>query len=167
MLTENDIHPGEIAELNIKLNLLAELPVWRSKKVENHIDAQFNIPYVFSVLANKVEIGPSWQAPEILKERQVTQFMKKVRVFTELDDDAQGKPELEVVVDRGSENESYSREGLALVGDMTDDELNKKFMRNTNGLLNKDRAYELLEKIHELENIDDISTIFQLVLANV
>ena len=75
ILTEKDIHPEEIAELNVKLNLLAELPVWRSKKVENHIDAQFNIPYVFSVLANKVEIGPSWQAPEILKERQVTQFM--------------------------------------------------------------------------------------------
>ncbi len=60
----HDIAVGHIFEMTVKMNSLAELPVWKSPRIENHVDAQFNIPYVFSVLSHRIEPGPAWQLKE-------------------------------------------------------------------------------------------------------
>jgi 2-methylcitrate dehydratase PrpD len=98
----------------VKLGLLVELPAWKSNRVENHTDAQFNVPFVFSALAHRVEIGPSWQTPETLRNKDILEFMKKVKVLTELDEEARGNPDVEVVVESGKNRKSYAKRGFAI-----------------------------------------------------
>ncbi|MBN2126436.1 MAG: MmgE/PrpD family protein, partial [Deltaproteobacteria bacterium] len=64
LLEEHELQPEDIVSVRVKQNLLAELPVWRSERVTSHIDAQFNVPFVFAAAALRIEPGPRWQAPE-------------------------------------------------------------------------------------------------------
>lgn len=160
IVREQDLRPEDIQELTVKLNLLAELPVWRTTHIENHIDAQFSVPFVFSVAAHRIDVGPSWQAPETLRDQRISEFMKKVRVITELDPDAQAKPDVEVVVGTGANRKAYSKRGFALVHQMTDGELIEKFRGNTRSILDKGQVQKAVEAIQTLEELDDISELF-------
>ena len=54
-------------------------PCFLHEEVENVVDAQFNVAYVFSVVANGVRIGPEWQDHATMNDPKIREFMKKVK----------------------------------------------------------------------------------------
>ena len=161
IITANDILPEYIAEITVKLNSLADLPLWKTTDVKTHTQAQFSVPFVFSVAAHRIETGPAWQSEETLGDRRIHEFMKKVRLITDLDDNAGIRPEVEVVTGNGANKKTYSEAGISPKYEMTDDDIVNKFKRNSSMLLNDDQAQKVMADIQALENIGDISNIFK------
>lgn len=163
LVTEKDLRVEDIEELHVKMNMLAELPVWRAKEVVNHIDAQFNVPFVFSLVANRVEVGPAWQSEETLRDPEVLSFMKKVTVWTDLDEGSRSRPDIEVMLGAGSQKRIRGESG-AVTCELDEAALREKFLGNTRALLGKDRAKEASEKILNIEAIDDLGELTNLLL---
>jgi len=161
IVTDNNIWPDDITEITVKLGSLADLPLWRTVAVENHIDAQFSVPFVFSVAAHRIEVGPSWQSPETLQDQRIAKFMKKVRIVTDLDDNASDRSDVEVVVGTGTNRKIYSRRGIALKYEMTDNDLTEKFKRNARLVLNEEQVQKVVAAIQTLEDLTDISELFE------
>lgn len=59
-----DIAPQDSRELNIIVNLLGELSLWKNRNIANQIDAQFSTAYVFAVAAHRIKPGHTWQEKE-------------------------------------------------------------------------------------------------------
>lgn len=160
IVTDNNIWPDDITEITVKLNSLADLPLWQTVAVKTHIDAQFSVPFVFSVAAHRIETGPSWQAPETFRDQRISEFMKKVRVVTDLDDNVGDRPDVEVVVGTGANRKIYSGWGVALKYEMTDKDIIDKFKRNTRLVLNEEQVQKIVAAIQSLEDLSDISELF-------
>lgn len=163
IIDENDLQPEDISEVTVKLGALAELPVWRTRDVETHIDAQFSVLYVFSVAAHRIEIGPSWQMEETIKDHRITEFMKKVNVITPLDKIAREKADVEVVVGNGASRKVYAKTGLALGYEMTDTMLREKFRRNSGSILSENQVEKVTEAIMKLEEFSDVTELLTLI----
>ncbi len=159
LITEKDLQPGDISSLTVRMNALTELPVWKNPLVENHIDAQFNIPFVFSLVAYRIEPGPLWQTPETLSDHRFKSFMRKVRVITDLDDETRTRPEVEVEAGTDVNKKIHSKSGFALRRAMTEGFLVDKFMRNIRLILEKDKASRIVAgtlSLERLKNMKDL-----------
>ena len=160
IITQYDLNPDDITEVIVKLNLLAELPVWQTTQIETHVGLQFSVPYIFSIAAHRIEIGPSWQMPEILRHQEIAEFTSKVKVITDLDDETRQRPDVEVVTGTGPTRKTYSKTGLALRHVMTDTELVDKFERNTCSILDQSQIQKTIAVIQTLEDCNDITELF-------
>ncbi|MDP2645840.1 MAG: MmgE/PrpD family protein [Desulfobacterales bacterium] len=163
LLREHGIGAEDISALEVKMNLLAELPLWHDNTLENHVDAQFNIPFVFAALAHGIEVGPEWQMPEIFKKKEILTFMNKVRVITSLSPDFASAPDVKVMVKSGTEQKIFSTRGHGSEYQTGDDVLIAKFLRNTRHVIEPSRAEKIIEGLQQLEHIEDISTFFSLM----
>jgi 2-methylcitrate dehydratase PrpD len=163
IIDENDLQPEDISEVTVKLGALAELPVWRTKRVETHMDAQFSVPFVFSVAAHRIEIGPAWQMEETIKDHRISEFMEKVRVITPLDDMGRQRADVEVTVGHGASRNVYTRTGIAWGSEMTDTGLFEKFRRNSCSILGEDQAEKVAGAIRVLEDFTDFAEILNLI----
>ncbi len=161
IITDNGLQPDEIEEVRAQLNPLAALPLWQTTQIETHIEAQFSVPYVFAVMAHGIEIGPSWQAQETFSDPKITEFMRKVKVFTHMDGDARERPDVEVLLHRGARRKVHSRSGLALRDKMTDAELIEKFKRNARTILDEERTNRAINCVQRMEDLSDISQLLQ------
>jgi 2-methylcitrate dehydratase PrpD len=162
IVTEHDLRPGDIAGMTVRLNALAELPAWRMTSLSTHIDVQFSVPFVLSLVTHRIEPGPSWQTPETLKDEGIIRFMEKVTVITDLDDDARHRPDVEITVGTGTARKVYEKRGPAPGHAMTDTELFEKFKGNTSALLNEAGIQQLVDIIQDLEHCSDIAQLFPL-----
>jgi 2-methylcitrate dehydratase PrpD len=163
ILSENAFQPEDIVEVRVKLNPLAALPVWRSEAVANHIDAQFNVPYVFSVLAHRVELGPAWQREKTLRDESIGAFMKKVTALTDLDEGSRGRDDVEVVAETDAGRKVYTKRGFAVDLDMDNGALEEKFIQNCRPFLDENRARKAASALFELETVGNIQEIFELI----
>jgi len=160
IITQYDLNPDDITEVIVKLNLLAKLPAWRTTQIETHVGLQFSVPYIFSIVAHRIEIGPSWQMPEIFNHQGIAEFTSKVKVITDLDDAAGQRPDVEVVTGTGPVRKTYAKSGLALGHEMTDTELVDKFRRNTCSILDECQIQRAISLIQTLEDCNDITELF-------
>ena len=161
LVREHDIAVEDISEITVKMNLLAELPVWKSPRVENHVDAQFNIPYVFAAVAHQIEPGPAWQSEATLHDPEIINFMKKVNVVTDLDTTATLDHDLIVVTQTKSGEKRLTRNGMAMDAQMIDDALIEKFRRNTEDYWGRERALGIANIIMDLESVEDMRELFR------
>jgi len=160
------IKPEEIKELNVALNLLAELSLWKNRNVVNHIDAQFSTAYVFSTAAHRIEIGHKWQAEETYNSPEIKDFMKKVNVFTPASSDYDGK---RAVVEVIAQDKTMDIEKRYTEGDvwpvrhvMDDEELCEKFRFNAEKILSPQQIESTLTTILSLEKMDDVARLMGL-----
>jgi 2-methylcitrate dehydratase PrpD len=163
ILSENALSPENIREVRVKLNPLAALPVWRGEKLATHIDAQFNVPYVFAVLAHGVHVGPAWQREKTLTDDRITGFMKKVSVITEINAEVREQNDVEVITHAGAGTNLYAKHGVAMDLAMDDAGLEEKFIRNCSTLLDENRARTAASALLELESVVDIREVFGLI----
>lgn len=157
LIGEKNIAPEDISSLTVRMNALAELPVWKSASVENHIDAQFNVPFVFSLVAHRIEPGPLWQIPETLSDPRHKAFMQRVTVITDLEERSRDKPDIELEAVIGNAKRSHNKSGFALQEPMTEDGLVKKFMQNTCNILKEEHRLKIAAGIQSLEKLRHVS----------
>ncbi|MDY6972347.1 MAG: MmgE/PrpD family protein [Thermodesulfobacteriota bacterium] len=161
-----NIQPEDINELNVVLNLLAELSLWKNRKIANHIDAQFSTAYVFSVAAHRIEIGHKWQVEETYNDRAIIEFMGKVNISTPASPEHEAKRHIvEVVVEdkeTGKEKRYTERDVWPVNSMVEDEELFDKFRRNGAGILPTQAVEKALEILRSLEELDDIGDLMEL-----
>ncbi|MBU1053941.1 MAG: MmgE/PrpD family protein [Proteobacteria bacterium] len=162
IVTVNNILPEDIMEITVKLGSLADFPLWKTRDVKTNSQAQFSVPFVFAVAAHRIETGPAWQLNETLEDRRIHEFMKKIKLITDLDDNAGLRPEIEVVVHNGSDKKTYAKSGISQKYEMTDDDITDKFKSNTCLLLDEKEIKKVIADINNLEEIGDISEILKI-----
>ena len=156
-----DIEPQDIKELNIVVNLLGELSLWKNRNIENQIDAQFSTAYVFAVAALRIEIGHKWQENETYQSPKVKEFMKRINVFTPATSHYDKRRSVvEVIVrDRNTKKETRytDKDVLPVSGVMDDQELYAKFERNAAHMLSKQEVEQALKTILSLDELENVS----------
>jgi len=166
IIDEFSIQPEDIKETNIALNLLAELSLWKNRKIENHIDTQFSAAYVFAVAAHRIEIGHKWQAEETYNDPEILGFMERINIFTPASRGYDKKRYMvEVVVfDKNTRKEKvYTERDVRSVNSMVDDqELYEKFEGNAAGVLSPQEIEQALKIILSLEELDNIGHLMSL-----
>jgi 2-methylcitrate dehydratase PrpD len=161
IITANDLYPEHIKEVTVVINPLGELPAWKNPDVSSHVDIQFNTAFLFSLLGHRIEIGPLWQSEEVLSNNRIEEFAKKVKIFTHLDKESEGKPDVTVVTSGGEDRRIYSERGLSLATEMSEERLIDKFKRNAEGIIGESKASESIDVILELEEQEDISMLMK------
>ncbi len=163
-----NIKAEDIKEMSIVLNLLAELSLWKNRRIENHIDAQFSTAYVFAVAAHGIEIGHKWQAEKTYRSPDILDFMEKVKVWTPADQGYETKGHMvEVIVrEKDATNEKrYTERDVWPVNGMVDDhELYEKFKRNAADILDPqgiEQALEIMSSLEELKDVGDLMRLFR------
>lgn len=161
IITANDLYPEHIKEVIVVINPLGELPAWKNPDVRSHVDIQFNTAFLFSLLAHRVEIGPLWQTEEVLRSNGIGEFARKVKVFTHLDKEAEGKPDVTVVTSGEKDQKIFSGKGLSMATEMSEERLIDKFKRNAKGITGESKASESIDVILGLEEQEHISMLMK------
>jgi 2-methylcitrate dehydratase PrpD len=164
IITANDLYPEDIKEVVVVINALGDLPAWKNSDVSSHVDIQFNTAFLFSLLAHRVVTGPLWQDKKVLSSHRIGEFKKKVKVFTNLDKESEGKPNVTVVTSREEGQNIYSGRGLSKAIEMSEERLIDKFKRNAQGITGESKASESIDVILGLEEQEDISMLMKLLV---
>lgn len=168
LISKFDLKPENVKELNVVLNLLAELTLWKNRDIKNHIDAQFSPAYVFSLAFHQVEIGYQWQLPQTYADRRILDFMEKINIYTPASPDYENKEHIVEVItfdNKTNREKRYTERDLwTSVFQMNDQELYNKFIRNAKELLSTEKAEKVLKTILTLDELDDISKLMELVI---
>ncbi|MDY7038999.1 MAG: hypothetical protein SV375_22955, partial [Thermodesulfobacteriota bacterium] len=161
IINDHNLKPGQIQEVTVVLNPLGELPAWKNPDVLSNVDIQFNTPFLYSLLAHRVEIGPMWQSEEIVHNDEIKKFTKKIKILTHLDKEAMGRPDVTVVTLNDKGKKVYSERGVSMAAEISEEGLIDKFRRNVHGVIGGYKAEKAIDTILRLENEDDISTVMQ------
>ena len=164
IITANDLTPEHINEVIVVINPLGELPAWKNPDVNSHLDIQFNTAFLFSLLAHRVEVGPSWQSEEVVGSKKIGEFAKKVKILTHLDKASEGKPDVTVVTSGEAEQKIYSERGLSTATQMSQERLIDKFKRNVQGITGESKTNASIDVILGLEEQEDISMLMELLV---
>jgi 2-methylcitrate dehydratase PrpD len=164
IITAHDLYPEHIKEVIVIINPLGELPAWKNPEVSSHVDIQFNTAFLFSLLAHRIEVGPLWQSEEVLRNKRIGEFAKKVKIFTPLDKDSEGRPDVTVIASVEGDQKIYSERGLSLAINMSKGGLIDKFKRNVQGITGESKAREAIDVILGLEEQENISMLMGLLV---
>ncbi len=167
----NRLRPEEIEQVKVWMHPLSGFPLWRNRVIENEVQAQFSIAYVFSLAAHGVGRGAEWQDPANMRDPGIRGFMDKV---TANPYPGWGKtPGVShsvhtARVDVTARGKTYSVDSLQSTGATSfgqhgakDTDLVAKFNHNASGVLSDERIEEVVESIWSLENVKDISPLIK------
>jgi 2-methylcitrate dehydratase PrpD len=172
IINENKLMAGEVERVRIQTHPLVTGSFYTNKVIKDHITAQFSLPYVIAVAANRVNL-PEWQDPGTLKDPQILNFMDKVFIeahpnFIEV----QLKEPLSnmTIVEVITKNRTFKEEGKYTKGlpepefsRMSDEELVEKFKLNVSKVLPQYKISKAIENITVLENVKNISEVVEQV----
>jgi len=137
------------------------------------VDAQFAIPYTATMVLMGAQPGPAWYSEENLKSEEILNLSKKVKVKLDqgIDKKYFEKDEISSRVEITTENgETFEKSVDIPTGDprnpLSNQEIEDKFRNQALYVLKDDQVGEVIEKIHDLENIDDISKLISSLSGN-
>jgi 2-methylcitrate dehydratase PrpD len=168
IIEENSLQPAEIREVNLLLHLLAALPIWQNKKVETHVDAQFNVPQVFAVAAHRLRLN-LWQDQRTMHDSGILRFMSKIKwtphpSFAKemLNDFCSRQVGVEAVAKDGRKLEKGTKylRGSSVPGfELNNDALINKFSGNARNIFSRRKTDDALESILGLEKARQVDTL--------
>jgi 2-methylcitrate dehydratase PrpD len=172
IMRENGLRAAEIESIRVLARPMINGEVWTNDRLATHIDAQFVIPYIFSVLAHGVPYL-DWQQPAAMNSPPVLAFMKKVTFGPHpefgkawLKDPRSHLWSVEV----SARGRSFKREGLWEKGDyypedsrMKDEELEAKFRENASRTLPPERIDAAVRTLFEIEKVRDIGELLRVL----
>jgi len=180
IMEENNLSPDDIQSVKILEDSLPMSPSMAIREMRTHIDAQFCVPYVFSLIAHKIPIA-YWQNPNTMRDPNILKFMDKIATVVNPDygkalakawqehnipEVGAAYPEAVEVVANGRvfRKERMFPKGRALPEylKLTDAQLVDKFKSNASWSLSEGRADELADAILSLEQAEDVSEIMRL-----
>lgn len=80
LITELDLSPEEIEEVEMRVETIGTLPAYVSTEPLDHVEAASSAPYILAVIAHRIKRGPGLQAQSVIEDPKIRAFMKKVRV---------------------------------------------------------------------------------------
>jgi len=160
----HDLNPEHIKEVTVVINPLGELPAWKNQDVSSHVDIQFNTAFLFSLLAHRVDTGPSWQREDVWRREEIREFTKRVKVFTQIDKESQGKPDVTVVTSGEEGQKTYYGRGFSMAAEMSEQRLIDKFKKNAQGVIGESKTGASIDVILRLEEQEEISMLMELLI---
>jgi len=171
IIEQNNLSPGEIDSVKVQIAGPMVLPIWASQEINNHVDAEFSVPYAFAASAHRVR-REDWQDWGTLNNPKVLAFMKKVS--------CQGLPEdiyrqfpprggYGGVVEVVAKGKTFKDERLYARGSshpddkMTDEDLVNKFKGNASRILTRDKIEKAVKSLWELEKMQDVAELGKLI----
>jgi 2-methylcitrate dehydratase PrpD len=168
IIAKFDLKPENIKEINVVLNLLAELELWKNRDIKTHIEAQFSAAYVFSLVCHRVEAGYKWQIPQTYNDPKILDFMEKINIFTPASPDYEKKENgVEVIAydNKTKKEKRYTeRDVWASIYQINDQELYEKFISNAREVIPAEKARKVFKTILTLDELDDVSKLMHLVI---
>lgn len=156
IIDENNLMPEDIETIRILSLPLIEEPIWLSKDIRTHIDAQFSAPFNFAVAAHRIKIGAEWQALHIVKDPKIKEFMEKVSVGSRNILDGW-------LVEVEAKGKLFREESAYALHGMTDAELVAKFENNASRILPWPRIDRVIKLSLELETVENISELMDCI----
>ena len=176
IVKEHQLHPEEIDRVNVRVfsgairQRMGEMVL-----VNNEVDAQFSIPYIFGVAALGLRPSPEWHSPGMRSDARVIQFAQKVNVEVDSSADEamvqqlkRGAPiiRLPASVEVIAKGKTYRARAEYAKGDpspaefaMTDEELSEKFRNFSYRLLPSSHIEEAIDAILNLDSLDCIAQV--------
>jgi 2-methylcitrate dehydratase PrpD len=171
VIRTNDIKPGEIDSLTAYGEQWAsDVPTFMNRTIDRPYDAQFSFAHGLAMGAHLIPPGKEWQDPANVYSESVTTLMNKV-VWKSHPDwanavtaDPAARPARVEVAARGTTfvgERSYPKGSRSPDPStyMTNDELVAKFHHNVEGVLSKEDADWVADRVMHLEEVDDVSTV--------
>jgi len=163
-----DLKPEDVKELNVVLNLLAELTLWKNRDIKTHIEAQFSTAYVFSLVFHRVEKGYKWQISQTYNDPKILEFMERINIYTPASPDYENKEHMVEVItydEKTNREERYTeRDVWTSISQMGDQEFYEKFISNAKEVISAEKAEKVLKTILTLDELDDSAKLMKLVM---
>lgn len=172
LVEEQQLAPDDIRSIRVIGHPYGIHPNSMNKNITSNIDAQFSIPYVFSVAAHGVAVGPEWQDEDTMQDARIREFMDRVSYEVHPDYYVPGSRAattslgaIEVVTTKGTFEESTDYPyGTPLPGyRFEDDALARKFRGNAARLLAPESVEAVIETVFALDALDDINELTRLL----
>ncbi len=136
--------------------------------VQTQVDAQFSLPFVFSLAAHRVRAGAAWQDWETIRDPKIRIFMKKVTMITDpkaMEIKRKDPRSYPAKVEVKAKGKTFTEETRYAKGTnftdlrATDEELIEKFRGNAARVLTEEKIHKAVECIFGLEKVEDINTL--------
>jgi 2-methylcitrate dehydratase PrpD len=162
IIEKNNLSPDDITSVNVVRPIGPDWTgLFRNTEIDNIVDAQFSIPYNFSLAAHRVTVGVEWQDIETLRNPKILEFMKKVKLTgPDAASSMMGAQRVEVVA-KGqtfTEERTIARGGpVSSTGNiqLTDEELEKKFRHNAVRILAENKIERAVKTIWNMEKVEN------------
>jgi 2-methylcitrate dehydratase PrpD len=176
IIEQNNLMPEEIE--SVKPNCMPGMYTGPNaiREIQSNISAaQFYPPYLFSLAAHRVRIGPEWHDKTTVRDPKIIKFMDKVTCNAGVPDPQMrtGSSPLNVpnkceVVARGKTfalelDRSQRRGTLGSERAPTDDDIIGKFRHNAERILTQEKIDRAVEALVNLEKFDKISELIQYI----
>ncbi len=141
--------------------------------VQTQVDAQFSLPFVFSLAAHRVRAGAAWQDWETIRDPKIRTFMNKVTMITDpkaMEIKRKDPRSYPARVEVKAKGKTYMEETRYAKGTnftdlrTTDDELINKFHSNAARVLTEDKINKAMECILGLDKVNDIRELISLLV---
>lgn len=165
---EYNLQQGEVEEIVIHAaNWLKRQEVYGPKDT---VDAQFSIPYTATLVLLGVEPGPAWYTRENLESKEILKLSRRVRVEVDpaldkaLYEENRPSARVEIVTTDGQRLEEFvERPSGDPQNPLDTREIEDKFRRQAAYVLTKQYIEQVIAKIHQLENVNDIGELMSLL----
>lgn len=170
----NDIKPAEIEGIRAWVEGWVMQPLWMNTHIEHVTQAQFSMVHGLALGAHRIPAGKAWQSPEAVFNPSVLALMDKVECIEHPDyakvvaADPASRPTRIEVRARG---QTFVGETLYFKGSlspdpttrMTNQELSAKFTRNAEGVLTDPQIEQLLDRLWNLEQVENVASMASLL----
>lgn len=189
LMAQEKLTADEIEHIDVRLNPMAlALPMFKNPALqidgEDHrapLNAEFNIPYVMSLLAYGIKPGPRWHQPATFADPRIINFMKRVTTSPDANAVAEATRAIReerigrfrksggsiIVKARGKE---YSMKTDYSRGDpwtpetkATWDSIDEKFHNFCGDILKENQIKQLMNNVKHLEELKDISHLLDFI----
>lgn len=170
----HDIKVEEITEIKAWGEAWVTKPVWENRVIRNARDAQFTMAHGLAVAAHRVTPGKDWADLDLVLGSSVLELMDKtvVEPHPEWAEAVSANPlarpaKIELtargatfIAERSYPKGSPSPDPKTY---FTDEELIAKFLHNAQGVITPDAAAEVVDKVMNLESVENISQLVSLM----
>lgn len=172
IIEDNKLEPDEIKSVRILTNPGVASSYNTNQTFENHVATQSSIPYVIAAAANRID-RTLWQDSDQLHDPLLLRFMSKVTIeghpdFEKYSLDWKKKHSNITTVEVVTEKNIFKDERQFPKGSpytestiMSDEELVTKFRMNVSYVLPNDKMERAVEKIMDLEKVDNFAEVIQ------
>jgi len=168
IVEKHGIKPEEIESVEAWVEAWVERPLWLNRSIEDVTDAQFSMAHGLALAAHRITPGSSWQSPEVVYQPSITALMDKITFRAHPDyvasvtSHAAARPARIEVRARGTsfvEERSYPKgtPSAEPTTYFTTDELAEKLLANTDGVVPRTVAMNLLDALLNLSSQSNVA----------
>jgi len=173
LMDEHNITPGDIEGIKVYVEGFAEQPAWLNRTIGNLNDAQFSMAHGIALAAHRPPTARAWMDEALVFSPSVMNLMNKV--VTEVHPDY-----VKLLSSNGASRPAHIEvraKGRTFIGNkqfpkgspspdpetyMTDEQLQRKFRDNAQGVLSQANTEGLVDAVMNLENAPDVGEVLRL-----